>query len=53
MPRPADRRAKVELLRAAESVFVEHGLTYDVCLDCIEQTEHEAEQARPDHRVTR
>jgi AcrR family transcriptional regulator len=26
MPRPADRRAKIELLRAAESVFVEHGL---------------------------
>src|SRR5580693_286916 len=27
MPRPADRRAKIELLRAAEAVFVEHGLT--------------------------
>jgi AcrR family transcriptional regulator len=27
MPRPADRRTKVELLRAAEAVFVEHGLT--------------------------
>lgn len=27
MSRPADRRAKIELLRAAESVFVEHGLT--------------------------
>jgi len=26
MPRPADRRAKIELLRAAEAVFVEHGL---------------------------
>src|SRR6185436_18628851 len=26
MPRPADRRAKIELLRAAEVVFVEHGL---------------------------
>src|ERR1700746_3369135 len=26
MGRPADRRAKIELLRAAESVFVEHGL---------------------------
>jgi len=27
MPRPADRRAKIELLRAAEAVFVEHGLS--------------------------
>src|SRR4051812_26376534 len=27
MPRPADRRTKIELLRAAEAVFVEHGLT--------------------------
>lgn len=27
MPRPADKRAKIELLRAAEAVFVEHGLT--------------------------
>src|SRR6202042_2554178 len=27
MPRPADRRARIELLRAAEAVFVEHGLT--------------------------
>jgi AcrR family transcriptional regulator len=27
MARPPDRRAKSELLRAAESVFVEHGLT--------------------------
>jgi AcrR family transcriptional regulator len=27
MPRPADRRAKIDLLRAAEAVFVEHGLT--------------------------
>lgn len=27
MPRPADRRAKIELLRAAEAVFAEHGLT--------------------------
>ena len=27
MPRPADRRTKIELLRAAESVFVENGLT--------------------------
>jgi len=26
MPRPADKRAKIELLRAAEAVFVEHGL---------------------------
>ena len=26
MPRPADRRARIELLRAAEAVFVEHGL---------------------------
>ena len=26
MPRPADRRVKIELLRAAETVFVEHGL---------------------------
>ena len=26
MSRPADRRAKIELLRAAEAVFVEHGL---------------------------
>lgn len=26
MPRPADRRTKIELLRAAEAVFVEHGL---------------------------
>ena len=26
MPRPADRRAKIELLRSAEAVFVEHGL---------------------------
>ena len=26
MGRPADRRAKIELLRAAETVFVEHGL---------------------------
>src|SRR6185312_1152617 len=26
MGRPADRRAKIELLRAAEAVFVEHGL---------------------------
>jgi AcrR family transcriptional regulator len=26
MPRPADRRAKIALLRAAEAVFVEHGL---------------------------
>lgn len=26
MPRPADRRAKIELLRAAEAVFSEHGL---------------------------
>ncbi len=26
MPRPADRRAKIELLRSAETVFVEHGL---------------------------
>jgi AcrR family transcriptional regulator len=27
MSRPADPRAKIELLRAAEAVFVEHGLT--------------------------
>src|SRR3954466_1643678 len=27
MPRPADRRAKIELLRAAEAVFVERGLS--------------------------
>ena len=27
MPRPADPRAKIELLRAAEAVFVEHGLS--------------------------
>lgn len=27
MPRPADRRAKIELLRAAEAVFVENGLS--------------------------
>jgi AcrR family transcriptional regulator len=27
MPRPADRRTKIELLRAAEAVFVEHGLS--------------------------
>jgi len=27
MSRPADRRTKIELLRAAEAVFVEHGLT--------------------------
>jgi AcrR family transcriptional regulator len=27
MPRPADPRVKIELLRAAEAVFVEHGLT--------------------------
>jgi AcrR family transcriptional regulator len=27
MPRPADRRVKIELLRAAEAVFVEHGLS--------------------------
>jgi AcrR family transcriptional regulator len=27
MARPADRRAKIELLRAAEAVFVEHGLS--------------------------
>src|SRR5262245_51333922 len=27
MPRPADKRAKIELLRAAEEVFVEHGLS--------------------------
>src|ERR1700679_4273626 len=26
MSRPADRRTKIELLRAAEGVFVEHGL---------------------------
>jgi AcrR family transcriptional regulator len=26
MPRPADRRAKIELLRAAEAAFAEHGL---------------------------
>jgi AcrR family transcriptional regulator len=26
MPRPADRRVKIELLRAAEAVFVDHGL---------------------------
>lgn len=26
MPRPADRRTKIELLRAAEAVFSEHGL---------------------------
>src|ERR1700761_3367147 len=26
MSRPPDRRAKIELLRAAETVFVEHGL---------------------------
>ncbi|MFT3769181.1 MAG: TetR/AcrR family transcriptional regulator [Minicystis sp.] len=26
MPRPADRRVRIELLRAAEAVFVEHGL---------------------------
>jgi len=26
MPRPADRRARTELLRAAEAVFAEHGL---------------------------
>lgn len=26
MPRPADPRAKIELLRAAEAVFVDHGL---------------------------
>src|SRR5579862_9579016 len=26
MPRPADRRARIEILRAAEAVFVEHGL---------------------------
>ncbi len=27
MPRPADHRAKIELLRAAEAEFAEHGLT--------------------------
>lgn len=27
MPRPADRRARIELLRAAEAVFSEHGLS--------------------------
>src|SRR5215210_765850 len=26
MPRPADRRAKIDLLRAAEAAFTEHGL---------------------------
>jgi AcrR family transcriptional regulator len=33
MPRPADRRAKIELLRAAEAVFAEHGLAAAKVLD--------------------